>query len=137
MLVRAFRLAANLTQTQLATAAGVGLTAVSQIETGHNTTWETLTGLSQALRFNGFIELCRAENREPESLQTRALLRAWRALPTERARLDALSLVAGKIVEIPQTAAWSEGTTAGPRAPVERTTTLQPRTDRRRKRRGR
>ncbi|MDR1990016.1 MAG: helix-turn-helix domain-containing protein [Acidobacteriaceae bacterium] len=98
-LIRSFRIAANWTQGELAEKAGIALMSVSAAENGRNARWETLTGIANAFGFENFIELCRAENHPLQTEQTRALLRAWKALPDDQARKDALDLVAAEIVK--------------------------------------
>jgi transcriptional regulator with XRE-family HTH domain len=98
-LIRSFRTAAQWTQSELAEKAGIAPMSVSTTENGRSTRWETLTKLANAFGFDTFIDLCRAEDCPEQAEQTRALLRAWNALPDDRARKDALMLIAAEVVK--------------------------------------
>jgi transcriptional regulator with XRE-family HTH domain len=93
-LIRSFRIAENLTQGELAKKAGIALMSVSAVENGHNARLETLTSIANALGFDNFIEMCRAENHPLQTEQMRALIRGWMALPDDESRKNILAIVA-------------------------------------------
>ncbi|MDR1990688.1 MAG: helix-turn-helix domain-containing protein [Acidobacteriaceae bacterium] len=98
-LLRSVRLAANWTQDELADKAGISPMSVSAAENGRNTRWDTLTEIAHAFGFDSFIEMCRANGCPVQAEQTRALLRAWKALPDDKARGNALKRVAATVVK--------------------------------------